>query len=84
MSLPLGKITKRVYYSEPCEAFPEEYKKVYSAYLYTCSYRAMYSESEQILSSDFSFDFVNGEPLFSGNYECKKEIGKRLEIFVEK
>lgn len=84
MSLPLGKITKRVYYSEPCEVFPEEYKKVYSAYLYTCSYRAMYSESEQILSSDFSFDFVNGTPLFSGNYECKKEIGKRLEIFVEK
>jgi len=83
-SLPLGVITNRVYYSEISEALPEEYQKVWSAHLFACSYREMYRESEELLSSSFSFDTVNGTPVFTGNYECKKEIGKTLEIFVEK
>ncbi len=83
-SLPLGVITNRVYYSENSEVLPEEYQKVWSAHLFACSYREMYRESEELLSSSFSFDTVNGTPVFTGNYECKKEIGKTLEIFVEK
>lgn len=83
-SLPLGVITNRVYYSEASEVLPKEYQKVWSAHLFACSYREIYRESEEILSSSFSFDTVNGTPMFTGNCECKKEIGKALEIFVEK
>ena len=83
-SLPLGVITNRVYYSEASEVLPKEYQKVWSAHLFACSYREIYCESEEILSSSFSFDTVNGTPVFTGNCECKKEIGKALEIFVEK
>lgn len=83
-SLPLGVITNRVYYSEASEVLPKEYQKVWSARLFACSYREIYRESEEILSSSFSFDTVNGIPVFAGNCECKKEIGKALEIFVEK
>ena len=83
-SLPLGVITNRVYYSEASEVLPEEYQKVWSAHLFACSYIEIYRESEEILSSSFSFDTVNGTPVFTGNRECKKEIGKALEIFVEK
>ncbi len=83
-SLPLGVITNRVYYSETSEVLPKEYQKVWSARLFAYSYRGIYRESEEILSSSFSFDTVNGAPVFTGNFECKKEIGKALEIFVEK
>lgn len=83
-SLPLGLITNRVYTSGAPEPLAEEYQKVFSAHLFACLYREIYRDSEEILSSSFSFDTVNGAPVFSGSFECKKEIGKTLEIFVEK
>ncbi len=83
-TLPLGIITQRACSYGDAQELGQEYIKVFCAKKYAEKYREMYTGCEEIISQSFSSENTQYSQVFSGEYECKKEIGKTLEIFVEK
>lgn len=83
IDLPVGIICEHSFQTESETKLPPEYEKLYCAKKYSDEYKNLFENSEILKSSFFGSKADTGY-LFKGEYECKKEIGVRNEIFVEK
>ena len=80
INLPAGVIKEHFYSAFNETRLENEYARLYNAALYASAYRDKLS-SASLLSENFKYDAASNS--FSGELELEKDIGSKLEIFIE-